>query len=463
MQARVDILRHATSLDDATMMKVEADIKQHDAELAQHLASYRLNAADPALVDSFTSDWQTVTDIRDRVLLPLSRANKAAQFQQARDTQFVPAADKAMKNFDAEFAAESQQASARADNAQAGYRSARTMIIIALVLGGVLALGLGILVARQIVRSLGRVSDVARALAGGDLTRRSDVSSRDELGRMAADLDQAVASLRETVNAVGQNAVELAASSEELSATSTQIAAAAEETSAQAGTVSQAAERVDANIATVAASSEQMGASIREISANSSEAARVAAEAVEVAAATTDTIGKLGESSAEISNVVKVITAIAEQTNLLALNATIEAARAGEAGKGFAVVASEVKDLAQETARATGDISQRVETIQTNTVGAVAAIQQITTVIARISDFQTTIASAVEEQTATTAEVARNISDAASGARDINENVAGVAQAAQTTATSVTEAQAATEELARMSSNMQRLVGQFTT
>ena len=155
------------------------------------------------------------------------------------------------------------------------------------------------------------------------------------------------------------------------------------------------------------------------------------------------------------------VSTAAEQTNLLALNATIEAARAGEQGKGFAVVASEVKDLAQETARATGDISQRVETIQANTVGAVEAIEQITAVIARISDFQTTIASAVEEQTATTAEVARNVSNAAAGAKDISSNVSGVAEAAQTTAAAVTEIQAATEDLARMSSNLQKLVAQF--
>jgi methyl-accepting chemotaxis protein len=204
-----------------------------------------------------------------------------------------------------------------------------------------------------------------------------------------------------------------------------------------------------------------MGASIREIAQNASEAAQVASAAVATAETTNQAVSRLGESSTEIGNVVKAITSIAEQTNLLALNATIEAARAGEAGKGFAVVANEVKELAQETARATEDISRRVEAIQTDTAGAVDAIGEISKIISRINDYQLTIASAVEEQTATTNEMTRSVGEAAGGSAEIALNLSGVATATRAANASVLEAQRASAELAATSERMRELVRRF--
>jgi methyl-accepting chemotaxis protein len=142
---------------------------------------------------------------------------------------------------------------------------------------------------------------------------------------------------------------------------------------------------------------------------------RANTSAVKLAEQTNHTVTKLGDSSTEIGQVIEVITSIAQQTNLLALNATIEAARAGEAGKGFAVVANEVKELAKETAKATEDISRKIEGIQTDTKGAVEAIASIMSVIAEVNNISSTIATAVEEQNATTNEMARNLSEAARG------------------------------------------------
>jgi methyl-accepting chemotaxis protein len=264
--------------------------------------------------------------------------------------------------------------------------------------------------------------------------------------------------LAEAVDKIGKTSELLASSAEELSSVTQQMAANAEETSAQANVVSAAAEQVSSNVQTVATGTEEMSASIKEIAKSASEAAKVAETAVGVAGRTNDTVAKLGESSAEIGKVIKVITSIAQQTNLLALNATIEAARAGEAGKGFAVVANEVKELAKETAKATEDISQKIEAIQSDTRGAVEAIGQISAIINQINDIQNTIASAVEEQTATTNEIGRNVAEAAKGSGEIAQNISAVAMAAASTTQGAADAQTATAELARMAATLQEVL-----
>ena len=234
-------------------------------------------------------------------------------------------------------------------------------------------------------------------VAAGDLRVRAGRTGGAELAQVAASLDHTLDSLRNVFGLVNDSATQLAGAWDSLNAASDAIADNARTAAGQADVVVASVGEVAASVDTVATGSSQMESAIREISQNASQASRVAGQAVDVAEATTRTVGKLGDSSQEIGTVVKLINGIAEQTNLLALNATIEAARAGEAGKGFAVVASEVKERAQETARATEDISERVEAIQADTAGAVEAIGRITEVIAEINDFQATIAAAVEE------------------------------------------------------------------
>ncbi len=308
-------------------------------------------------------------------------------------------------------------------------------------------------------------SELARLIAAakdGDLISRGDPEKfKGAYSELMSSVNDMFEVFRSTIEQVGQMSHPLSESAAELSRVAQEMGSSAEQTASQANMVSAGSEQVSRNIQTVATAADEMGASIREIAKNTADATKVATAAVRSAEETNVTIGKLGQSSAEIGQVIKVITSIAQQTNLLALNATIEAARAGEAGKGFAVVANEVKELAKETAKATEDISRKIEAIQTDTKGAVSAIEQIGSVIGQINDIQNTVASAVEEQSVTTNEITRNLTEAAKGGADISHSIAGVADAARTTTGGAGQTQKSAESLEKLAEELQSLIGRF--
>ena len=207
----------------------------------------------------------------------------------------------------------------------------------------------------------------------------------------------------------------------------TGIGEAVASTMHEATEAASAASQTSGNVQAVAAGAEELSASVGEISRQVSHAREISARAVEQAGRTNEIVSGLSTAAQRIGDVVQLITNIAAQTNLLALNATIEAARAGEAGKGFAVVATEVKSLASQTAKATEEIGAHIGSVQTSTVGAVAAIDQIGSTIKSLNEISTAIAAAVEEQTAVTSEVSANMRGASQGVEAISQSMNAIA------------------------------------
>jgi methyl-accepting chemotaxis protein len=349
----------------------------------------------------------------------------------------------------------------RVEEARTAEQREALILLIAVPAGIVLAMATAFLLTRSLSRSVAQTAAMLDRIADGDFTARMDERRDDELGAMARSLNRTVANLSALLTRIAATAGRVHERAAALDAVSQAMAATAIEGTAQAGTLAAATQQVSANISGIASSTEEMEASIKEIAASTGEASRIAGDATRQAGQANEVVAHLEQSSREIGEVVKLISAIAAQTNLLALNATIEAARSGEAGRGFAVVANEVKELARQSATATGDIAGKVTAIQQDARLASGTIATIGTVVQRINEIQQSIASAVEEQAATTSEMNRNASGVANGAKSSAINVAEVTSAAEQTSRSATETQVAAKELATLAGELQGLVAAF--
>lgn len=284
-----------------------------------------------------------------------------------------------------------------------------------------------------------------------EMQRRAAEERRTHLQSIADAFEREVKSIVELV----------ADASRQLQQSAREMVATAEIAGGRSAEVTSASQQATSNVETVAAAAEQLSASIREIGRRAGSSATTAQKAVQEAERVNELIGGLVSSAEEIGQVVGLINQIAGQTNLLALNATIEAARAGEAGKGFAVVAAEVKNLANQTAQATGGIARQVEGIQAATRTAVGAIDGIGRTIRDIDGGMAGIAAAIEQQEASTAEISRNVSEAARGTRSVSSAMADVNEAASQARGASDGVQKAAAELSRQADLLRSGVDRF--
>jgi methyl-accepting chemotaxis protein len=355
----------------------------------------------------------------------------------------------------------------------------------------VMAIGLMLVVSRRITNPLGMIQNGMRKLAGGDLAVEVPFADRkDEIGALAGamqafkdslidadrlraeqrEIETRAASVRssemqrlanEFQTTVGNIVDAVSAKSGELESAAGTLSRTAESTQSLSGSAASASQEASSNVQSVASAAEEMSASVNEIAQRVQESSNIAAEAVQQASKTDARIAELSQAASRIGDVVKLITAIAEQTNLLALNATIEAARAGEAGRGFAVVASEVKALATQTAKATDEIGTQISAMQVATNDSVVAIKEIGSTIGRISQIAESIATSVQEQGAATQEISRNVQHAASGTAQVVTNINDVNRGASETGTASAQVLASAQFLASESGHLKAEVEKF--
>jgi len=363
-------------------------------------------------------------------------------------------------------------------------------LLAAIALAVLLAGGAGLAVARSIAGPTRRLSAVMNRLAAGELDAEvPDTARTDELGDMArtlgvfkdallaqrgaeaerrreaeresarkARLEALIAGFRSGVSDV-MGVVDLEVS--RMSDIAAAVSAAAAQASDGAEDTNEAFEKASGGATSVSAAAEELSGSIAEIARQTGTANAAVRDAVKGGLEAGEEVASLETAAARIGDIVGLINDIAEQTNLLALNATIEAARAGEAGKGFAVVASEVKTLAAQTAKATGEISGQIQAVQSRTRATSEALKAIMATMTQVEEFSSAIGAAIEEQTAVTGDIANSATLAASGAEDAAARSRKVVQIIEETETRAEEARTASRQLTDARTRLQDTIETF--
>ncbi|MDU0458378.1 MAG: HAMP domain-containing methyl-accepting chemotaxis protein [Geobacteraceae bacterium] len=355
------------------------------------------------------------------------------------------------------------------------YSSARYWIIGTIIVCVAAAIVLGLLLAGIISAPIRKLADESNRIASGDLRVNLKQTGSDEIGEMTGSFVAMVDNLRSMIGKIEAASNRVTNTSGEVYSTSEQMATGAEEVASQAATVATAGEEMSATSGDIAQNCQMAAESANRANESAESGSQVVQDTVkcmykiaERVNETSKTVASLGARSDQIGQIVGTIEDIADQTNLLALNAAIEAARAGEQGRGFAVVADEVRALAERTTRATREIGEMIKAIQAETRGAVTAMEQgvkevesgtveaaksgeaISDIINQIGSLQTQvnqIATAAEEQTATTSE--------------ISSNMIQITEVVQQTARGAHESAAAANQLKIIAEELQGLVSQF--
>jgi methyl-accepting chemotaxis protein len=492
-QRRANVGRHILMTSDEEMKAQDEVFAKISSAFADARKRYEPMIASPeerAAYNDFSRHWDEYQPLVQRTL-DLSRSKQKAEAGKIYVNEMSQKFTEVRNDLNRIVDINRKGAKDATDAAATNYSSARMLSIVSLAIGILVALAAMTFSFVGIARPIGHITGAMGLLASGDTKAEIPYAARkDEIGKMAAAVQvfkdnmikarelEAEAAETEKRNAaqrkadmhrladefqaaVGNIVDTVSSASTELEAAAGTLTKTAEVTQELSGTVAAASEQASANVQSVATATEEMTSSVNEISRQVQESSRIAGDAVRQAQQTDSRINELSQAAGRIGDVVKLITAIAEQTNLLALNATIEAARAGEAGRGFAVVASEVKQLASQTAKATDEISTQIAGMQSATQESVAAIKEIGGTIGRISEIASTIAAAVEEQGAATQEIARNVSEAAKGTAQVASNITDVNRGAGETGSASSQVLASAQSLSKESNLLRSEVDKF--
>ena len=438
-------LTHALAADPGDMSKIESDLKYFDGEFERQMDSYRKaigSANEKSNFDQLVQSYKDMQKIRDQEILPASRAGKKAEAASLIQSKLLPI-DSLMN------ITSTKLADLNKDEAQATLRSIKSTysrtVLLTISIGAavvVLSLLMGFMAGRSITGPLDEFARVLQATAGGDLRARSTLQTHDEFGKMARTLNQMGDQLQGTIGAIKSAVDQVASGSHELSAAADEMSSTTEAIARSSNVQKEGAERMAAAITELSVSISEVARGAHETQLKLAQAQQAAEQGTEAGSDTTKAMAGITRTAGAISQAVIVIQEIARQTNLLSLNAAIEAAKAGEMGKGFAVVAEEVRKLAERSGGAAKEVNLLIqeakEAVDRGGITVDATVTALETIRKHLDTFgrlASHIAQATTEQSRTGDEAAHQVE------RGVQETIQ--------TASATTQLSATTEEIAR--------------
>jgi methyl-accepting chemotaxis protein len=446
----------AESMDKLTKLLTLEESKKLQADIRQHYATFRIGS--------------------DREI-ELRRANK---LKQAEALMFNPQMNQAriqMRSALFDMAAVEDQARKQIVKEQTAMEShVRFMVVIIAFAGMLIGMGIAQLIARSVSRAIARMLGLIQQIADNNLSMADmKVDSEDDIGKADAGLNRMKNNLREIILSIAGTASHMASASEEISSSATQQAQSAETQKDQTVQVATAMQEMSSTVISVSDSCNKAADAARQAAETARQGGSIVEGTLtkmrgiaESVGATAKKMEELGKSSDQIGRIIGVIDDIADQTNLLALNAAIEAARAGEQGRGFAVVADEVRKLAERTTTATKEIAHMIKTIQDETKVAVVAMESGTKQVeegvsstARAGDSLRSIIQMSEQVGGMITEIATAATQQSSTTEQVNMNIEQIAKLVKESAIGAQQSATACQDLSSLALDLQTMVGKF--